>query len=45
MAIFWLVDSNVLTQVSALADRVGEWAQHVDQTSLLLEANAPELFL
>jgi 26S proteasome regulatory subunit N9 len=32
-------------QLAQLRDRMGEWAAHVDRTSVLLESNAPELFL
>jgi 26S proteasome regulatory subunit N9 len=32
-------------QIVQLRDRMQNWAQHIDQTSIMLEGEAPELFL
>eukprot|EP00455_Lapot_gusevi_P006682 TRINITY_DN1285_c0_g4_i3.p1 TRINITY_DN1285_c0_g4~~TRINITY_DN1285_c0_g4_i3.p1 ORF type:complete len:103 (+),score=31.43 TRINITY_DN1285_c0_g4_i3:406-714(+) len=34
-----------LQQIAAMNERLVHWAEHVNRTSLLLEQNAPELFL
>ena len=43
----WGVQPRVLdaSQMGALRARLGEWATHVDDTSRLVEAHAPELFV